>query len=697
MKNTQNQRPISGKNVGTVQGRGVNEASKQNSARSSHNSFPLTYTFACTARYGELTPFYVQDAHAKDITPLFNHHQLKSLALKSPLMSRVKMHKDYFEVPFKAILPRTFELIYNNPSQGDDVPSDAYCYVDMSFLIMFSNLVTTKYLYDRFVAGDGNLPLQTVEYYIKSLFLTEAVFSKGSLLNYLGCPLYHLVGDSDNLNFVSDSSDYISKTIEIIFDVISDLDDVYFTIDDYFSYTSRGVKTNKFTCSKSAAGMLNCCYVSINRLVELLHHNSWSLTSGTSLLNNLVGEEGVISLLYNQYNYTIFIPNNFHLDLSRLIAYQLVCSHFYTNDSIDFVYSADKYRKACEAIYLSSVGPFTNSPQYFSYNGEKILYDVFSKKIFDVILSYAGHSVDTWIGNGFNRFYYFFSNIFFYRRSLKFGDYFTGARPYPLAVGDNTVYANLDDGSINPIEVVRSIQGTRFLNAVNRSGPRVQDYLAQIYGTVPAPCDTDPKFISRSTSTLSGFDVNNTADQQGKQTSMFSDTSDGKRSFAFEVNTEGFPSILLGICSFEMQRLFSDAVDRSFFKKDRFDFFNPYFQYEGDQALLSAELGIFAQTDLDDDTFAYTLRDMQYKQRLNRAVGGFVSQLPSWTNVVSNSYELAAEISPEFIRSSVSEFDKFFPSLTGFGLANYFHFIINFVNESETLRAMEYQPAILNG
>ena len=33
-----------------------------------------------------------------------------------------------------------------------------------------------------------------------------------------------------------------------------------------------------------------------------------------------------------------------HYDLRRLWAYQLVVSHFYSNDHIDFVYSADLFR-----------------------------------------------------------------------------------------------------------------------------------------------------------------------------------------------------------------------------------------------------------------------------------------------------------------------------------------------------------------
>ena len=47
--------------------------------------------------------------------------------MASPFLSSLKLNKDYFMCPMPAILPNTWEYIFRQPVQGDDVPDDANC------------------------------------------------------------------------------------------------------------------------------------------------------------------------------------------------------------------------------------------------------------------------------------------------------------------------------------------------------------------------------------------------------------------------------------------------------------------------------------------------------------------------------------------------------------------------------------------
>ena len=73
------------------------------------------------------------------------------------------------------------------------------------------------------------------------------------------------------------------------------------------------------------------------------------------------------------------------------------------------------------------------------------------------------------------------------------------------------------------------------------------------------------------------------------------------------------------------------------------------------------------------------------------------SSLPSWAFVTDNSdgNPSGSNIDPDYIRSSPSEFDRFYKSLTGYSLATYFHFITFNTNIVAPYRQMVYAPEIL--
>ena len=93
----------------------VNDAHK--TYRQSRTTFPMTYLHYTTELYGLLNPFFAMEGVEGDTIPLNSLEDLRTHTLQAPLMSKVSKNKDYYVVPMRAILPKTFEMIYANPTQ----------------------------------------------------------------------------------------------------------------------------------------------------------------------------------------------------------------------------------------------------------------------------------------------------------------------------------------------------------------------------------------------------------------------------------------------------------------------------------------------------------------------------------------------------------------------------------------------------
>lgn len=402
----------------------------------------------------------------------------------------------------------------------------------------------------------------------------------------------------------------------------------------------------------------------------------------------------------NNVNCWFYAPlDSSSIDLSYLVAYHLIMAQFFSVDAIDNIYTAKMWM---ENAYTVSFQPST---KYFQYNGLEVPYDIFSNTYFfnmcNLLLS---------PGSNFSSIYPYFSNLFCYENSLSYGDYFNGGRLEPLAVGDVNITgvgnSSNNNVTVNALDVTRNLQFQRFLNKVNRTGAAIWDYIRGIQGHIPVQIDPMPRFIAHESCVISGFEVENTTagdisnptTQQGYPVTML---NSGESKFAFDIEVGGDPCVVLGLMSFDMRRAYSSTVDRAFFKRDRFDFFQPDLQNIGDQVLYFGELspcypkfsGFLAEY-----PFAYHLRDTHYKQRYPVAFGGFTRQdiLPSWANVIDfANYDYVGDgLNSEMIRNHNSDFDKFFQSLNGVTLSSYFHFIISIDNQLGSYREMQVKPLI---
>lgn len=667
---------ITGTQAGTVKTDSVNNPGTR--VIRGKNQFPQSFKHPSTGRYGEVDIVCACKAERGDTFPYKFVTDLNTFTMQSPIKSDVNMYSAAFKVPMQAIYPRNWDIMLPIPNKGDDVPDDTRA-------IFKPFALATKML--NLIGSAKNT--RNADLYVRCVLMFEKIFSAGSLFSKL------------NIHLNSFKFRVVDSASEFSFDK-------YF--DNYFVPWLRTLLTWNEAGPVSEApklmpidpedgmphyivvapdsDLLNIStntfyrFVTLRRAIEVLRNGEYMITFRNSNVDStIVPGSGQLDFNSFAFSSSASIDTNFAINVESLVAYQLACAHFFTNSKIDFIYSAQLYRDNLQSLLF----PDGNIPT-FIWNGITKQYDVFSQNYFEIALR------ELTVENYIDIMSYYF-NLFSFQRSLRYGDYFTGAHPEPLAVGD--VNAPIVDGSVNALDITRKLQITRLLNRVNISGPRVADYLRALFGgPLPeAPKDV-PVRLSLEKMNVSGFETNNTGSAQSDKEQNLITTNlrltDSRYMFEAEIDE---PCWLIAVQYFDVERIYSKTLDRFALHFDRFDDFIPDLQFTGDQEVKLRELDI-TQSDVP---FAYNLRYMEYKNRYSYASGGFIENLPSWLFITDNSEGAPASniITPDYIRSSPSEFDRFYRSLTGYSLGSYFHFIYVITNVVEPYRQMVYAPEIL--
>lgn len=626
-----------------------------------YNQFPQSYMHLTTEQYGMYSPFYWAKCERGDIQNLHSEHDLHSFTMQSPFVGKLTKTKSYIKVPMQAIYPNCWNLMLPIPPQGDDVPADTRALFDVTTFVL--NLIRAIVV-DNFT--DSTL---------KQIALLEAVASHGSLFEKFNIH-FDFKFSMDSQNAVSRSIDYLLDTM-IYPEIIAFAKDNSFFVPTFYDDTTMLVKDSDDEDDRLPENR----YISPSRFIELLRSGEIVTTDAWEDFDMRLFENLQLDSGYDSRSNDGSTAN--FINIEPIISYQLACAQFATNDFVDFVYSADLYRKNM----LSLVDNFYGL-RSFDYNGISVFYDFASQAYLYGMNDFSSSYVlDYWL------------NLLSFVPSLRYGDYFTGGKPQPLAVGEYTAAVN--NNEVSAIDITRSIQMQRLLHRVNMVGRKLGDYLSGIFGGRLPEAEKDvPIFLAHQLFDVEGFETNNTGDAQLNpvvNNIITTNLRSTKDKFAYEVTIDE-PCYIIGMSSYAMQRVYSKSVDRFAFHHDRYDDFIPEMQYIGDQSIYAKELDAnFTDTLAADYPFAYTLRFMEYKQRYSYASGGFVENLPSWSFITDNldGNPASQKITPEYIRSSPSEFDRFYKSLTGYSLGSRFHFIVAYKNNTSPLRRMEYTPEIL--
>lgn len=659
---------ITGKQAGTVQGDQVNDPEVR--VIRGKNQFPQSFRHPSTGRYGEVDIVACAKAERGDTFPYKFVTDLNTFTLQSPMKSDVNMYSAAFKIPMYAIYPRNWEIMMPIPNKGDDVPDDTRA-IFKPFRL-YANLMNNITI----ALNVGNLDL-----YVRCVLLLEKMFSAGSLFAKVNMHLNSFRWKDKNDNSANPITFSFDKWFDTEFapqlkEMLTWNEDgplsgslfqlVPIDLEDGLpNYIVVSEGSNLLTVTPNTGFR----FITFRRALEVLRNGEYRINYSS---------DGSIALpvaaLVSGFDL------NMRLNIEPIVSYQLACAHFFSNSKVDFIYTAQLWRDNMQSLAYGN-----SSFPTFTWNGIVKQYDVCSERVFDDSISFT---VDDYIE--YTSFWY---NLFSFNRSLRYGDYFTGAHPEPLAVGD--INAPVIDGSVNAIDMTKKLQLTRLLNKVNISGPRIADYLRALFGgAIPeAPKDV-PVRLSLERMNVSGFETNNTGEAQNNKDQNLITTnlrlSDSRYMFEAEIDE---PCWLIAVQYFDVERIYSRTCDRFAFHYDRYDDFIPDLQFIGDQDVKLRELDIT----LADSPFAYNLRYMEYKNRYSYASGGFIEFLPSWSFITDNSEGAPVSniITPDYIRSSPSEFDRFYSSLTGYSLASYFHFIYVTHNVVKPYRQMVYAPEIL--
>lgn len=638
--------------------------------------FPMSYKHANTARYGHITPFYYQHSRGDDTVPLFSEHDLRTYTLSSPMLSDLNMNKSYFMVDMEAIYPRNWNLMLVNPSKGDDVPDDIRAVVNT----LIGTCLKRLQLFQQIDSETDSLHTENIlTDYIRFVMFLESIFSAGSLFSEFDIHLCDWLRAILN----DDEGDPLLQSFDFWFD--TEFAPKLYGLE--FQTTSGGhryriwEKSYIYVDHESTNGLT---FIPLRRALEIFRENSFQVIEKYQPYNILKTSKDLVFTTNDPTTEDPLGIYSYPINLEVIIGYQLGCSQFFTDSHIDYIFSADLYRKALESTYT-----LFHDLDTFGYNGSNLLYDVVSGNCISKVLE----SIATLpLGNITLRSCYdFFLLLFSHRHSLRYGDYFVTGRPNPLGIGD--VNVDTSGQSVSVIDISRNIQYQRFLNAVNITGQKIGEYAKGVLGLDDAgDIGYDiPAFLGHSSLPIRGMEIENTGSEQREANSITTLLRSSNNTHAFELRTKR-PCIIYGVYSFDVARIYSKTFDRMHMHVNRFDDFIPQMQYVGDQPIYSRELNSINN---EFDVFGYTLRYMEYKIRHHYASGGAIESLPSWffiTDGITGDPLEGININPDYIRSKPTEFDRFYSSLTGYSLGTYFHFIVMTTNHQELTRKMDYAP-----
>lgn len=654
----------------------------QNNAPQHHNHYDLSYCFAAGERFGEISPvcfaFGVPDD--KNFTARVVQ-KLKTTSLSSPLLQDLKKNLDYYAVPMKAILPRNWDKLNSNPVIGDDVvASDLNCVIHLhdggfSGIVDILRFFVSNY---GLIQGTQNLQSYSVaEFYgfMKLLATYEVLFAPDSLFAAYRMPL--------NKRYPVGSADSIASGLKQAWMFYHDFLRVHAThhsgslLTVWFKDASNQViMTRRYKLTDVSERMRlfydylenpNIQFSSVSDSQFNTDYNSVMTGFSPSMLDR-ASNEGVLNVLFSPNDEKPF-------DISPILAYQLVCAEYFTNDHIDFIYSAELYRQLYEGI-VSSEG--------LAYNLNGFIFEP------DGFSAITLNSIFVLVTTGLDYHFSLFLNLFTRKRSLRFVDYFTGARSHPLAVGDVNIQVN-SQNEVSAIDVTKGIQSARYLLAVNRVGAKAKNYLKGIFGANMRTRTDVPVKIGHMDEVIYGVETQNTGtDQLTKQQSITTNLESRSSDFAFQMDLSE-DSILIGVSSYDITRMYTEGWSKFANKIDRFDRFNPYFQYTGDQPIYQSEL----LAGLDDSAiFGYQSKDTEYKLQTDYAIGPFLEELRGWI-FTQNDIRDNVEISPDFIRAHQTELDRYFIDFTAIQSWQRYHFICFYDIKMEASRNMVFDPQIL--
>lgn len=657
------------------------------SVKLTHNTFDNSYFNFKTQRFGQYEPFWHKKCVPGDQVPYANSHNVRSLPFASPILSPMKLNKDYFMVPNHAIQPNTWEYIFKNPTQGDDVPLDAHNIFPLSY-ISSSSPVTLPALFSSLVNTALTTPSSdNLSKLVLAFVAFEGIFSSGGLLSQLNVKLPLSFGDGISFDDAFDRIFDLNIGVTVSFD----------SGEDTLVYSFAN--TSDFDEEDLDGPIIQ---VSSYELASIIRSHFFNITNIVAEDVNYILDFDITGPGLDTFVDLESFGSNpvSSIDMATVVAYKMACFQYYVNPRVDFLYNAQLFRDNWFML-LRQAWLTQSSVDYnivtFDYNGLPVVYDYFSLRYYNTLLSTLNSFVNTFSSQSIfsaikvlGCFHYLFS----FEQQLRFGDYFVDSRTQALGYGEpGSDVINVLDDAVSVTDISQSLVLNRFRSAVAHLDNSEEEYLSTMFHEQLPPDFHYPKFIIHSEFGINGEEVSNTtSDNQGNIVTNLKSGADATE-FNIPIN---IPCVLIGISYVSIPQVYTKATERHYFHKDRYDAFQPMLQYFGDQEVYRAELDFMI--DNPAAPYAYMSRNAEYKQRFSVASGAFTKELRSWIMTIDGDeygiqrYLPRLHQSSELIRHYDFEFNRFLKAVNGVSLGSGFHFIMQYNNINVENRPMEINP-----
>lgn len=670
-----------------------------------YSKYDLNFTINQTMRYADIQPVFALDTVSGDRIVAAINDNVVADQLSTRLMSEMNLHYDTFAVPLKAIYPMNWSKIIANPLKGNDVPDTALPAFPLYwFLKQIINpdkvnsfeIIADESPYDGFVydySTNDTPDIVTFSCQANILLRLAMILSKGSLLDTLGYSIEAStsiptaisstpVEVNNKLNFVT--SAFLSYLTELLVTKKISILDV--RIPDIQGSESNDIDLTtansadmyyRVTTEPTLSSVRQLLYDAFNQGAFIMFGFPDAGLSAPSLEAYMTYFKSFL----NSVGELPTAPSPLTPNLSRVAAYQMIYSEFYTADGVDNIFSNELYMQNIRAILYPTVSGFSSEPT-FEYNGVPVEYDYFT--IGGIVSAF---SLDDSL---LSRLFAFCSSFFAFRQSMRYRDFFSSARVSPLAVGDVTF--SIKDNKVEATQMTEVLLMQRFLNAVNRTKNKLADYMTGIFGIRPAIEDPAPIYITHVQRKLNDNAVVNTAESQGAVTTNIDDKSTALRFDAY------FDDSFVLVVNRTVEALMSypNATELTYELHDRFQMFNPMLQNLGDEPIRFDSLSPSKRSSLAAPTFGYSARHSAYKFAISRSQGAFVDDIKGYVFTFPQNYiDFNSVINPDFLRERSIELDDYYPSLTGTSPSQYYHFLVSTVVEMTALRKMQALPPVL--
>lgn len=689
-------------------------------------NYDLTHSEYITPLFGKITPSMHLDTVPADRVVL--HEDVKTILnrIDGNFLNTINQYSDSFFVSLRSVFPMNYEKLIPNPLKGDDLPNSALPMVPLAAFIMdyckgdyevdvegetynmsglWRDVVQVAPMEDEPFVNVSN---RAVSYVLSRISLLATVLSRGELLDYLGIQF-----DYNTIN--PRVASVFQEKIDAFFDALYGSRNVYLygqkddqylrgieiqtTNNDY----DNGNAKRQFRCNTKEEwrqALADCFEAGLMPHFGAVNID-WDDSNNYPLHKALNELGSIISQIFGQYELTdvdmyltevdsdnISLHDGGHINIGKVLAYQQIIAQYFTNDKIDNIFSSELFMQLLRGVmYPSSDGLFTKEP-VFNYNGVSTEYDYISAGGFWASL------ISNEIDGKANRQFIWMTLMLLIRRSLRYGDYFSTARHDMLAVSDQLNIATTGS-MVSPIDITKGLLMQRYLNAANYIGQGFLQYMSSEYGVKPSDTGVIPRFISHRKVVLNNQITNNTADEQGKQTTNLVGYTDNG---AFDVFIDDFGYILT-LQSYDLLPIYKSGIENTYYFADRFDYFNPMLQGIGDQQIRLSEL--IGNPASYNTGFGWTMRNAEYKYKLSKAHGAFVNSLNGFClaypldNYFNSLTPAELKIDSDFIRDKAIYIDPIISHNTGCSPANYFHFTVACVNELRCARKIQATPSVL--